>query len=197
MAVTGNNAAASMMLGLAMDRLYKFFAPALHKGLPQSEAPVFEGVFLLHQECDWLAQSLDACRARAYEVGRVKIRVPHYEERPGAAHSRRDQDCDASEVHKIEDEAQVLVVGHKPAMEVCEEQLSNTVPSSPIRQDRNCCQLHHGGVRVGGVAEALRARWLPYWMTTSFSLELFKGNSTLVPSPFLTQVQQSTTESAR
>ena len=113
-----------MMLGLAMDRLYKFFAPALHKGLPQSEAPVFEGVFLLHQECDWLAQSLDACRTRAYEVGRVKIRVPHYEERPGAAHSRRDQDCDASEVHKIEDEAQVLVVGHKPAMEVCEEQLS-------------------------------------------------------------------------
>ena len=61
----------------------------------------------------------------------------------------------------------MLVVGHKHAMEVCEEQLSNTVPSSPIRQDRNCCQLHHGGVRVGGVAEALRAKgWLPYWMTT-------------------------------
>ena len=101
-------------------------------------------------------------------MGRVKIRVPHCEERPGAAHSRRDQDCDASEVHKTEDEAQVLVAGHKHAMEVCEEQLSNTEPSSPIRQDRNCCQLHHGGVRVGGVAEALRAKgWLPYWMTTS------------------------------
>ena len=27
-----------MMLGFAIDRLYKFFAPALHKGLPQSEA---------------------------------------------------------------------------------------------------------------------------------------------------------------
>ena len=46
-------------------------------------------------------------------MGRVKIRVPHCEERPGAAHSRRDQGCDASEVHKTEDEAQVLVVGHK------------------------------------------------------------------------------------
>ena len=74
MAVTGNNAAASMMLGLAIDRLYKFCAPALHKGLPQSEAElqsaqplllVFEGVFLLHQECDWLAQSLDARVGRA------------------------------------------------------------------------------------------------------------------------------------
>ena len=82
---------------------------------------MFKGVFLLHQEGDWLAQSLDACRTRAHEVGRVKFRVPHCEERPGAAHSRRDQSCDASEVHKTEDEAQVLVVGHKHAMEVCGE----------------------------------------------------------------------------
>ena len=89
-----------------------------------------------------MTQSLDACRTHAYEVGRVKIRVPHCEERPGAAHSRRDQDCDASEVHKTEDEEHVLVLGHKPAMEVCEEQLSTQVSSSPIRQDRNCCQLH-------------------------------------------------------
>ena len=29
---------ADATLGLAIDRLYKFFAPALHKGLPQSEA---------------------------------------------------------------------------------------------------------------------------------------------------------------
>ena len=28
----------------------------------------------------------------------------------------------------------MLVAGHKHAMEVCEEQLSNTEPSSPIRQ---------------------------------------------------------------
>ena len=50
---------------------------------------------------------------------------------------------------------------------------------------------------MGGVAEALRAKeWLPI-LDDDFSLELFKGNSTLVPSPFLTQVQQSTTESAR
>ena len=115
----------------------------------------------------------------------------------GDAHSRRDQNCDASEVHKTEDEAQVLVAGHKHAMEVCEEQLSNTEPSSPIRQDRNCCQLHHGGVRVGGVAEALRAKGLVTILNDDFSFELLKGNSTLVPSPFLMQVQQSTTKSAR
>ena len=65
----------------------------------------------------------------------------------------------------------MLVAGHQPAMEVCEEQLSNTVPSSPIRQDRNCCQLHHGGVRVGGVAEALRARGMVTILDDDFSPE--------------------------
>ena len=90
----------------------------------------------------------------------------------------------------------MLVAGHEHAMEVCEEQLSNTEPSSPIRQDRNCCQLHHGGVRVGGVAGA-QSQGLVTVLNDDFSLELFRGNSTLVPSPFLTQVQQNTTVSAR
>ena len=82
MVVTGNNAVASMMLGVSHASSLRLHCTKDYRSQRRLCLGVLEGVFLLHQECDWLAQSLDACRTRSYEVGRVKIRVPHWEERP-------------------------------------------------------------------------------------------------------------------
>ena len=81
--------------------------------------------------------------------------------------------------HKTEDEAQVLVVGHKDTLEVCEEQLSNTetriaaVVNEKVRSELSDPAVRNWLPRRRPSGRSRRGSE-PNQLNGDFSLELFK-----------------------